>query len=140
MNIFLCLNNCWFYPRQIYSDIHSWSIYTDKYIRIFICPIYMIANTFDILVCHKNCYKWLLMVQNGLVWVQNNTKYENRQNSPKQSWAYILIFGYVRIFWTNIFICQIICKFFQGAFIRIFIRDILIRLNIFGYSFIQYLW
>ena len=35
------------FPRQIYSDIHSPSIYADKYIRIFIHPIFFIANIFE---------------------------------------------------------------------------------------------
>jgi hypothetical protein len=41
-------------------------------------------------------------------------KHENSQISPKQSWAYIIIFIYIQIFETNIFICQNICRFFQG--------------------------
>ena len=32
---------------------------------------------------------------------QNNTKYENGPNGPKQSWANNQIFEYSRIFWMN---------------------------------------
>ena len=46
-NILISLNIRWFFPRRIYSDIHSGFIYSDKCIRIFICPISMIANTFE---------------------------------------------------------------------------------------------
>ena len=82
----------------------------------------------------------LLLVQNGSIWFQNNTKYENGQNSPKQSWENNLIFEYIWIFWTNIFIRKNIRCFFIGEFIRIFILDIFIMPNIFRYSFVQYLW
>ena len=40
---------------------------------------------------------------------QNNTKYENGKNSPKQSWANNQIFEYIRTFWTNTIICKNIC-------------------------------
>ena len=40
---------------------------------------------------------------------QNNKKYKNGQNSPKQSWENNLIFEYIQIFWTNIFIHKNIC-------------------------------
>ena len=93
----------------------------------------------------------LLLVQNGSIWVQNNTKYVNGQNSPKQSWANNLIFEYIRIFWTNVFIRKNIRWFFLGRiysdihswyfyhaeYIRIFIRPISMVTNIFGYSFVQ---
>ena len=52
------------------------------------------------------------MVQNGLIWAQNKTKYENGQNSPKHCWANNQIFEYIIIFWTNIFICKNIRWFF----------------------------
>ena len=91
------------------------------------------------------------MVQNGSIWVQHNTKYENGQNSPKQSWVNNLIFEYIRIFWTNIFIRKNIRWFFVGRiysdihswyfyhaeYIRIFIHPISMVTNIFGYSFVQ---
>ena len=91
------------------------------------------------------------MVQNGSIWVQNNTKYENGQNSPKQSWENYLMFEYIQIFWMNIFIRKNIRKFFLGQiysdihswyfyhaeYIRIFIRPISMVTNIFGYSFVQ---
>ena len=54
-NIFIHLNICWFFPRQIYADIHWWSICTDEYIPIFIGPISMIAKTFEFSVFLKNC-------------------------------------------------------------------------------------
>ena len=34
---------------------------------------------------------------------------------------------------------QIFVNFFQGEYIRIFIRDLFMLTNIFGYSFVQYL-
>ena len=104
MNIFISPNIHKFFPRQIYSDIHLSSIYADKYIRIFIHPISMIANIFEFSLFPKKGKKLLLLVQNSSIWFQNNTKYENGQNSPKQSWENNLIFEYIRIFWTNIFI------------------------------------
>ena len=113
---------CW----QIYSDIHSSNIYDSEYIWIFI-------------VSQKG-KKLLLLVETGSIWFQNNKKYENGQNSPKQSWENYLIFKYIRISWTNIFICRNIRWFFMGKFIRIFIHDIFIVPKIFGYSFVQYLW
>ena len=58
------LNIYWFCPRQIYLDIHSWSIYTYEYIRIFIHLISMIANIFEFSLFPKNVLKWLLLVQN----------------------------------------------------------------------------
>ena len=93
----------------------------------------------------------LLLVHNGSTWVQSNTTYENGQNSPKQSWENNLIFEYIWIFWTNIFIRKNICWFFLGQiysdihswsfyhaeYIRIFIRSISMVTNIFGYSFVQ---
>ena len=45
-NIFIRKNNCWFFLEQIYSDIHSWSLYHAKYIWIFICPISMVTNIY----------------------------------------------------------------------------------------------
>ena len=66
----------------------------------------MIANIFEFLLFPKNGEKLLLLVQNGSLCVQNNTKYENGQNIPKQSWAKNLMFEYIRIFWMNIFICK----------------------------------
>ena len=36
-----------FFPKQIYLDIHLWSVYTNKYIQIFIRPISIIANIFE---------------------------------------------------------------------------------------------
>ena len=64
----------------------------------------MIANIFEFSFFPKNGEKWLFLVQNGSIWVQSYTKYENGPNSTKQSWANNLIFKYIRIFWTNIFI------------------------------------
>ena len=58
------------------------------------------------------------MVQNVLIWVQNNTKYENGQNSPKHFWANFLIFEYVHL----------------AKYLLVFSRP-----NIFGYSFVIYL-
>ena len=52
------------------------------------------------------------------------------------------IFGYSNIFiyfQTNIFIRPNMRKFFQGKYIRIFIRDLFMLKDIFGYSFVQYL-
>ena len=91
------------------------------------------------------------MVQNGFIWVQSNTKHENGHNSPKQPWAKNQIFEHICIFWTNIFICKNICWFFidwiysnfiswpfyHAKYIRIFIRQISMVTNIFGYSFVQ---
>ena len=91
------------------------------------------------------------MVQNGSVLVQNNTKYENGQNSSKITWANDLIFEYIIIFWTNIFICKDICWFFlwriysdihswcfhHATYIWIFICPISMVTNIFRYSFVQ---
>ena len=57
-----------------------------------------IANIYDSYLFTKNDLKWLLLVQNGLLWVQNNTNYEIGQNSPKQSWVKILILEYILIF------------------------------------------
>ena len=62
-----------------------------------------------------------------------------------------MIFEYIRIFWTNIFICKNICWFFHwriyldihlwyfyhAEYIRKFIRPISMVTNIFGYSFVQ---
>ena len=73
----------------MYSDIHSFNIYESEYIRILIFS-----------------QKWLLLVKNCLIWAQNNTQYENGQNSPKQSWANNHIFEYIGIFCKTIFICK----------------------------------
>ena len=72
----------------------------------------MIANVFEFSLFPKNGLKWLLLIQNGLIWAHNNTKYEKGQNSPKQSLANNQIFKYIRIFWTNIFIRKIFGDFF----------------------------
>ena len=72
----------------------------------------MIANIFDFAFFPKNVLKWLLLVQNGLIRAQNNTKYENGQNIPKQSWANNQVFEYICIFWTNMFFYKNICCFF----------------------------
>ena len=123
---------------QLDLDIHSSNIYYSEYIWIFSVP-------------KKFFFKWILLGQNGLIWVQNNTKYQNVQNSPKQSWEYNLIFEYIQIFWTNIFICQNFCSFFLGQiyldihswyfyhakYIRIIICPISMVMIIFGYSFVQ---
>ena len=128
-----------------------WSIYTYEYIQTFICPISMIANIFRFSLFLKNGYKWLLIVPIGSICVKKHTKYGYCQVSPKQSEANIPIFENIWIFWTNIFICQNICRFFLGqnnseihslSFypvenIRIFIRWISMITNIFGYSFVQ---
>ena len=50
----------------------------------------------------------------------------------------------IRIY-SNIFrqiysFVQIFVNFFQGEYIRIFIRHLFMLMNIFGYSFVQYLW
>ena len=74
----------------------------------------MIANIFEFSLFPKNGSKWLLMVQNGSILVKQNTKYENGQISSKQSWANILIFEYIPIFPTNIFIRQNIHGIFLG--------------------------
>ena len=74
----------------------------------------MIANTFEFSVFPKIVEKSFVLVQNGPIWVKNNTKYDNSQNSPKESGAYNLISEYTRIFRTNIFIRQNIHYFFLG--------------------------
>ena len=51
----------------------------------------MKANIFEFSLFHKNGFKWLISVQNGSIWVKDDTKYENGQISPKPSWANILI-------------------------------------------------
>ena len=76
-NIFIGINVPWFFLKQIYFDINLWSIYTDKYIHLFLCPISMIANIFEFSVFPRNCEKWLFLVKNGSIWVQNNTNYKN---------------------------------------------------------------
>ena len=47
-----------------------WSIYTDKYIRIYNCPISMIENIFQFSLFPKTV-KWFLLVQQGSIWVPN---------------------------------------------------------------------
>ena len=42
--------NLLIFSKQIYSYIHSWSIYTNKYIRTFIRPISIKANIFELSV------------------------------------------------------------------------------------------
>ena len=64
----------------------------------------IIVNIFEFSWFPTNVLKWLLLVQNGSIWGQINTKYENGQNSPKQSLANYLTFEYIQTFWTNIFI------------------------------------
>ena len=92
----------------------------------------------------------MLLVKNGLIWAQNNTKYENGQNSPKQSWENNQIFEYICKFWANIFIRQIFCNFFldriytdihsryffHAIYFWIFIFQIPMVTNIFRYSFV----
>ena len=51
--IFIHTNICWFCLWWIYSDIYSWSFYSDECIRIFICPIPMVENIFRYLFVHK---------------------------------------------------------------------------------------
>ena len=51
-------------------------------------------------------------VQHGSIWNHNNTKYKNGQNSPKLYWPNDLIFEYIQIFWTNIFIFKNIFRLF----------------------------
>ena len=65
----------------------------------------------------------MLMVQNGLIKVKNKTNYNNGQNNTKQSWENILIFKYIRIFWTHIFNRTNNCCFCSRA-------------NSFGYSIV----
>ena len=43
----------------------------------------MIANIFEWSLFPKNGKKWLVLVQNGAIWVKNKTKHENGLNSPK---------------------------------------------------------
>ena len=134
------------FPTQIYSNIHSWFIYTDEFIRIFFCPMFMIANIFEFSLFPKIGLKWLLMVQNGLMWAKNNTNYNNGQNSSKQSWTNNQIFEHIRIFWTNIFIYKsnrwflldqinldiYSWSFYHAVYIRIFIHEVYMVMNIFG--------
>ena len=98
----------------------------------------------------KNGLKWLLLVQIYSIWVQNNIKYENGQNSPKQSWTNNLIFKYSNIL-DKYIPSKNICKFFleqiysdvqSGSFyhaeyVGILIRPISRVTSIFGSSFVQ---
>ena len=59
-----------------------------------------------------------------------------QKNLGKIIW-YLNTFDY---FWLIYSFAKIFADFYMGEFIRIFIRDIFIRPNIFGYSFVQYLW
>ena len=47
---------------------------------------------------------------------------------------------YLNIFWWIYSFVQIFVNFFQGEYIWIFIRHLFTLTNIFGYSFVQYLW
>ena len=118
--------------KYLLIDIHSWSIYSDKYIWIFICSTSIIANIFWILIVSKKCWEGLLLVQNSSILVKNNTKYENGQHIQKQSWVNYLIFEYIRIFWMNILIPKNICWHFLG---RIY-SDI----HLWYFSHAEYIW
>ena len=50
------------------------------------------------------------------------------------------ILGYLNIFRQIYSFVSIFVDFFQRKYIWIFIRDLFILTNIFGYSFVQYLW
>ena len=134
----------------IYSDIHSWSIYVDRYIQIFIRPISMIANIFEFSLLPKmvkNGYYWSKLVQYGpkitqnmkmakivqknlghIIWYSNTFEYFGRIFSFAK---YLLIFPgpiYLDIhFWS----------FCHAEYNRIFIRPILMLTNMFRYSFVQ---
>ena len=95
---------CWALSQcgWIYSEIHSWSFYTDKYIWIFFCPISMIANIVWIFIVSK---KWLKIVIIGPKLVKITKKnMKMAKNGPKHNWANNLIFKYIEIFLTDIFI------------------------------------
>ena len=108
---------------KIYLDIHAFNIYDSEYIWIFIVS--------------QNCLKIVII---GPKECNMGPKYENGQNSPKQSWANYLIFEYIQTFWTNIFNRKNICWFFLGRIIWMYICDHFIMPNIYGYSFVQYLF
>ena len=84
-------------------------------------------------------YYWFEMVQFGFF----SLKTQNRKMAKlvkKLFWVNVLIFEYIQIFGTNILIFQNIRKFLKRNFICIFICDLFILQNIFGYSFVKYLW
>ena len=88
------LNSGRSFPRRIYLDIHSWSIYTEKYIGIFIRPISIITNIF------------VFSVQYGSKITQNMKIDQKVQNNlGKIIWYSIILEYFGRIYsFANIFI------------------------------------
>ena len=93
-------------------DIYSSHIRDSKYISIFIVS--------------KKQFKIIIICPKCSILVQNNTKYENFQNSSKQYWANNLIFKYIKIIWMNILTGKKHLLLFSRA-------------NLFGYSFLIFL-
>ena len=123
-----------FFPRQIYLDIHSWPIYSDKDIGIFICSISMIANIFKFL-CFQKCLKMVLLVKNGVILVnKKKKKYKNTkmakivQNSHGQMIWYSSIFKY---FW------QIYS--FEKIFV-VFLEQIYSDIHLWSFYYAKYFW
>ena len=149
-NIFIHPNIHKLYPRRIYLDIHLWSIYDDEYILIFIRPISMIANVFEFSLFPKNglnCYYWSKMVQYGSKITQNMKIAKIVKNNVGQIIWYSNTFKYFgRIYYSQkhlfIFLGQIYSDihswyFYHVEYTWIFIRQIYMVTNIFGYSFVQ---
>ena len=59
------------------------------------------------------------------------------QNNLGKLISYLNTFEYFRQIYS---FAKVLVDFFMGEFICIFIRDIFIMPNLFGYSFVQYLW
>ena len=81
------------------------------------------------------------MVRKGSILVQNNTKYENGQHSPRQFGQIILysnIFEYFgQIYSFAIYLDIHSWSFYHAKYIRIFIHPISMVTNILQYSFIK---
>ena len=87
INIIISQNICWFFPGQIYLDIHlwsvypqiylyihSWSIYPDKYIYIFICQLSMVTNIFGLLLVYMNGPQLFILIQTSFKIIINGKK------------------------------------------------------------------
>ena len=134
--------------RRIYSFVQVFvNFFQGEYIQIFIRHLFMLTNIFGysfvrylwywiLLNFHcfpkmvENCYYWSKMVQYGSKITQNMKIDKIVQNNLGKIIWYLNTFEYFGQIYS---FAKIFVDFFIGKFIWIFIRDIFIMPNIFGY-------
>ena len=97
------------------SDQCGTNIRIFEYIQIYLDK-YIHSSKYSSIFSKANIFGYSFVIY--LCWYSNTFEYFGQ------------IYSFAKIF----------VDFFIGEFIRIFIRDIFIMPNIFGYSFVQYLW